>query len=69
MTCKDCKFFVQGEGRSGGCSKKQYATHRSGHVQRKSDGTPDKIEYDLCKKCHDKIIKYVATEREKLNEN
>ena len=22
MTCKDCKFFVQGEGRSGGCSKK-----------------------------------------------
>lgn len=39
-TCKDCKFFVQGEGKSGSCSKKQYATHRSGHVQKKPDGTP-----------------------------
>ncbi len=31
--------------------------------------TLDKIDYDLCQDCHDKIIKYVATEREKLNEN
>lgn len=28
-----------------------------------SELTPGKIEYDLCKKCHEKIIKYIATEK------
>ena len=40
MTCKECKFFVQGERHSGTCMKKQYATHRSGQIQRKPDGAP-----------------------------
>lgn len=43
MTCKDCKFFEQREGRSGTCMKKQYATHRGGRIQRKGDGTPIKF--------------------------
>lgn len=40
MTCKDCKFFVQTEKHRGTCMKKQYATHRSGQMQKKPDGTP-----------------------------
>ena len=43
MTCVECKFFVQGEGRSGTCLKKPYRKHRSGQLQRRSDGTPIKF--------------------------
>lgn len=31
--------------------------------------TLDKIDYDLCKDCHEKITNYVSKERRKLNEN
>ena len=31
--------------------------------------TPDKIDYDLCKYCHEKIKNYVLKERGTLNEN
>ena len=40
MTCKDCKFFVQGEGKSGSCSKHPYRKHKSGQIVKKPDGTP-----------------------------
>jgi hypothetical protein len=40
MTCKDCKFFVQGEGRSGRCSKRPYCKYKSGQIVKKPDGTP-----------------------------
>ena len=32
MTCKDCRFFIQGEGRGGTCEKKPYATGKCGRV-------------------------------------
>lgn len=31
--CKDCKFFVQGERRSGTCEKSPYVTTRDGRPQ------------------------------------
>lgn len=40
MTCKDCKFFVQGEGRSGTCQKRPYRKYKSGQIAKKPDGTP-----------------------------
>lgn len=40
MTCKDCKFFVQGEGRSGTCQKRPYRKHKTGQIAKKADGTP-----------------------------
>jgi hypothetical protein len=43
MTCKDCKFFVQGEGRSGTCQKKPYRTHKTRQIAKKADGTPIKF--------------------------
>lgn len=41
--CKDCKFFVQSKGRSGSCSKRPYAKHKSGQIVKKPDGTPIKF--------------------------
>ena len=32
-TCKDCRFFVQGEGKSGTCEKRPYVSTRQGTVQ------------------------------------
>jgi hypothetical protein len=58
MTCKDCKFFVQGEGRGGVCQKKPYRQSRNGQVYKKPDGTP--IEFvtyvgtPACKKYFEK---------------
>lgn len=43
MTCKDCKFFVQGEGRSGTCKKRPYRKYKSGQIAKKTDGTPIKF--------------------------
>lgn len=40
MTCKDCKFFVQGEKHDGTCEKKPYMKSKGGIVHRKPDGTP-----------------------------
>jgi hypothetical protein len=39
MTCKDCKFFVQGKGKSGTCEKRPYVSDRRGGIQ-KIDGKP-----------------------------
>lgn len=33
MNCKDCKFFVQGEGKSGTCQKRPYFSARGGRPQ------------------------------------
>ena len=33
LTCKDCRFFIQREGRSGACEKKPYVSTRQGGVQ------------------------------------
>ena len=30
MTCKECRFFIQGEGRGGTCEKKPFATAKNG---------------------------------------
>ena len=43
MICKDCKFFVQAEGRSGSCSKRPYRKYKSGQIAKKPDGTPIKF--------------------------
>ena len=43
MTCKDCKNFMQGKGRSGTCLKKPYCRARNGQLYKKSDGTPIKF--------------------------
>ena len=43
MTCKDCKFFVQGEGRRGTCQKRPYCKHKTRQLARKADGTPIKF--------------------------
>ena len=32
-TCKDCRYFVQGEGKSGTCEKRPYVSTRQGKVQ------------------------------------
>lgn len=40
MTCKDCKFFVRGEGHSGTCQKRPYKKFKNGQPYRKADGTP-----------------------------
>jgi hypothetical protein len=39
MTCKDCKFFIQGEGRSGTCQKHPYKKLRNGRLVKAPDGT------------------------------
>lgn len=31
-TCKECRFFIQGEGRGGVCEKKPYMLTRQGRV-------------------------------------
>ena len=58
MTCKDCKFFIQGEGRSGNCSKKPYRKHKSGRIAKKHDGTPIKFVVfwgtQACKSCFER---------------
>ena len=33
MICKECKFFVQGKGKSGTCEKRPYVSTRQGGVQ------------------------------------
>ena len=33
MTCKECRYFVQGEGKSGTCKKRPYVSTRQGGVQ------------------------------------
>lgn len=33
MTCKKCRYFVQGEGKSGTCKKRPYVSTRQGTVQ------------------------------------
>jgi hypothetical protein len=33
MTCKDCRFFIQGNGKSGTCEKRPYVSTRQGKVQ------------------------------------
>lgn len=33
MECKQCRYFVQGEGHSGTCQKRPYVTTRQGRVQ------------------------------------
>ena len=43
MTCKDCKFFVQGEGHSGTCQKRPFRKCKSGQIVKKPDGTPIKF--------------------------
>lgn len=40
MTCKDCKFFVQGGGHSGTCKKRPFRKHKTGQIAKKHDGTP-----------------------------
>lgn len=42
-TCKDCKFFVQGERHSGTCLKKPYAKSKGGHTYKTPDGKPIKF--------------------------
>lgn len=42
MTCKDCKFFVQGEGKIGTCKKRPYVSDRRGGIQR-IDGKPRRL--------------------------
>lgn len=42
-TCKDCKFFVQSEGRSGTCLKKPYRKFKCGQIYKHLDGTPVKF--------------------------
>lgn len=42
-TCIDCKYFVQGEGRGGSCSKRPYRKYKSGQIAKKPDGTPIKF--------------------------
>lgn len=32
-TCKNCRFFIQGDGKSGTCAKKPYVGDRRGGVQ------------------------------------
>lgn len=32
MTCKDCRFFIQGEGRCGTCEKIPFAKGKCGRV-------------------------------------
>ena len=53
MTCKDCKFFVQGERRLGTCMKHPYSKSRYGHIYKNNDGTPIKFyvscNRDACK--------------------
>ena len=41
-TCKECKYFVQGEGKSGVCEKKPYVSTRQGKVQM-INGKPRKL--------------------------
>lgn len=41
-TCKDCKFFVQGNGKSGTCEKRPYVSTRQGTVQM-INGKPRKL--------------------------
>lgn len=41
-TCKDCRFFIQGEGHSGTCKKKPYVSTRQGKVQM-INGKPRKL--------------------------
>lgn len=38
-TCKECRFFIQGKGRSGTCEKKPYVLTRQRRVQ-KINGKP-----------------------------
>lgn len=35
--CKECRFFVQGKGRSGTCKKRPYVSTRQGRVQMIND--------------------------------
>ena len=32
-TCKECEFFIQGQGRSGTCKKRPYIGNRRGGIQ------------------------------------
>ncbi len=41
-TCKECRFFIQGERKSGTCEKRPYISDRRGGVQ-KIDGKPRKL--------------------------
>ena len=42
MSCKDCKYFIQGKGHSGSCEKMPYHKHKGGQIAKKADGTPIK---------------------------
>lgn len=52
MTCKDCKYFVQGTGHSGTCEKKPYVSNRNGTPQI-VQGKPRKLviywAHNICK--------------------
>lgn len=58
MTCKDCRFFVQGEKRSGTCQKRPFRKHKGGQIAKKPDGTPMKFVVfwgtNACKKHFEK---------------
>ena len=41
-TCKECRFFIQGEGKSGTCEKKPYISTKQGMVQM-INGKPRKL--------------------------
>ena len=43
MTCKECKFFIQGTGHSGTCQKHPFQKSKSGRIYTKPDGTPIKF--------------------------
>lgn len=32
-TCKDCRYFIQGDGKGGTCEKRPYVSTRQGGVQ------------------------------------
>lgn len=48
MICKECKFFIQGEGKRGTCQKRPYVSTRQGGVQMIS-GKPRNL-YIYCSK-------------------
>lgn len=41
-TCKECRYFIQGEGKSGICEKKPYVSTRQGMVEM-INGKPRKL--------------------------
>ena len=52
VTCKDCRYFIQGEGKSGTCEKRPFVSDRRGGIQ-KINGEPRKLvlywAHTICK--------------------